>query len=55
MSPKKPGGFDKDGDDTFDLYCESFGFKSGDDWTSVKKPKIKEDDWYAVATTAPFL
>jgi len=52
---KEAGGFDKDGDGAFDLYCESFGFKSGDDWTSVEKPKIKEDDWYTVAATAPFL
>ena len=52
---KKAGGFDKDGDVAFDLYCESSDFKSGDDWTSVRKPKIKEDDWYAVAAAAPFL
>ena len=52
---KEAGGSDKDGDGTFDFYCESSGFKSDDDWTSVKKPKIKEDDWYLVAATAPSL
>ena len=49
---KEARGFDKDGDDTFGLYCESSGLTSSDDWTSVEKPKIKEDNWDAVAAAA---
>ena len=49
---KEARGFDKDGDNAFSLYCESSGLTSCENWTNAERPKIKEDDWDAVAPTA---
>ena len=50
--PDKAGGFDKDGNDVFGLYCETSGLKSHEHWTNVEKPKINENDWKVVEIAA---
>ena len=40
--PEKAGGFDKDGNVAFGLYCETSGLKSCENWTNIEKPKNEQ-------------
>ena len=53
--PHKVGGFDKDGNNTFGLYCKMTGLKSYQNWASVEKPKINNNDWKSVELASLFL